>query len=124
MEPTGEMILELMTCGLRHAEYKKGCDPTVAEMVEGYRAMLAAAPDVQREQVTVPAALRQIASWMDDGGPTHHEAELIGMAISGPVECSSAKRCTMAAKKALLEAARIWEHMHPDQLVEQQPASR
>lgn len=49
--PTGEMILELMVCGLRHAEYKKGCSPTVNDMVQGYKAMLAAAPDVQREPV-------------------------------------------------------------------------
>lgn len=80
------------------------------------------APAVQGEPVAVADALRQIAGWMDDGGPTYHEAELIGMAISGPVECSSAKQCTKAAKKAFLEAARIWEYMHQSQPAEQQPA--
>lgn len=89
-----------------------------------YKAMLAAAPAVQEEPVSVADALRQIAGWMDDGGPTYHEAEMIGMEISGPTECYSHKRCVKAAKKAFLEAARIWEYMHPAQPAEQKPASR
>lgn len=42
--PTRKMILELMATGLRHAEYKDGCSPTVNEMAQGYQFMLAAAP--------------------------------------------------------------------------------
>ena len=41
--PTEEMIVALMCTGLRHAEYRHGCDPTIAHMAQGYTAMLAAA---------------------------------------------------------------------------------
>lgn len=63
----------------------------------------------------VPDALRTIASWLDTddpefcGGPTYHEAEMIGMAISGPIGCGDAHRCMKAARGAFLEAANIWE---------------
>lgn len=43
IEPTEEMIVALMCTGLRHAEYRHGCDPTIAHMAQGYTAMLAAA---------------------------------------------------------------------------------
>ena len=64
------------------------------------------------ESGSVPAALREIAGWMDSGGPTYHEAELIGMNIAGPTGCGAHKECTKAAKLAFLEAARIWERLH------------
>lgn len=43
IEPTEKMIVDLMCTGLRHAEYKPGCDPTIAHMAQGYTAMIAAA---------------------------------------------------------------------------------
>lgn len=61
----------------------------------------------------VPEALREIVGWMETSGPTFHEAEIIGMEISGPTQCSSAKRCTEAAKLAFLSAASCWEYLHP-----------
>jgi len=60
-------------------------------------------------------AMREIAEWMDPesekfSGPTYHEAEMIGMEISGPTFCSDARRCMKAGNRAFLEAARIWEY--------------
>ena len=43
IEPTKQMIVDLMCTGLRHAEYKPGCDPTIAHMAQGYTAMIEAA---------------------------------------------------------------------------------
>lgn len=73
------------------------------------------------EAFSIPAALREIASWMDSGGPTYHEAELIGMNIAGPTGCGAHKECTKAAKLAFLEAARIWERLHPGSPVSAEP---
>lgn len=56
-------------------------------------------------------AMREVAGWMETGGPTLHEAEMIGMEISGPTSCSAAKRCLRAGKRAFLEAARIFDHI-------------
>ena len=49
VEPTQEMIIDLMCTGLRHAEYRKGCSPTIANLAEGYAAMLAAAPQINAQ---------------------------------------------------------------------------
>ncbi|MGO3714157.1 hypothetical protein [Alcaligenes aquatilis] len=76
------------------------------------------------EAFSIPAALREIASWMDSGGPTYHEAELIGMNIAGPTGCGAHKECTRAAKLAFLEAARIWERLHPSSPVGAEPVLR
>ncbi|MDR5867978.1 hypothetical protein [Halomonas koreensis] len=61
-------------------------------------------------------AFRQVAAWLNPNsehfpGPAYHEAEMIGMEISGPTYCSDLHRCARAGSRAFLEAARIWEHM-------------
>ena len=62
IEPTEEMIVALMCTGLRHAEYRHGCDPTIAHMAQGYTAMLAAAQGAKlvTQQVAVPMTEAQI----------------------------------------------------------------
>ena len=74
---------------------------------------------------SVVAALREIASWLDygspdfTGGPTYHEADMIGMEISGPTGCGDASACLSAARKAFLVAADIWEQSKAEALKEQ-----
>lgn len=58
-------------------------------------------------------AFNEVAGWLDPksetfGGPTYHEAELIGMEISGPTQCSSVTACQRAGHRAFKEAARIF----------------
>ncbi|WP_139172618.1 hypothetical protein [Onishia taeanensis] len=69
----------------------------------------------RRDARVAAKAMREIAEWMDPdsekfSGPTYHEAEMIGMEISGPTFCSDARRCMKAGNRAFLEAARIWEY--------------
>lgn len=78
---------------------------------------LAAENDELRANVSAKQAeaFRQVAAWLDPNsesfpGPTHHEAEMVGMEISGPTHCSDARRCMRAGNRAFLEAARIWEY--------------
>jgi len=68
-----------------------------------------------RDARVAAKAMRQVADWMDAksescGGPSGHEAESIGMEISGPTQCSAADRCYRAGMRAFQEAARIWEY--------------
>ena len=68
----------------------------------------------ERDARVIVVAMRQVADWMDAGsesrgGPTNHEAESIGMEISGPTQCSAADRCYRAGMRAFREAASIWE---------------
>lgn len=69
----------------------------------------------RRDSRVAAEAMREIAEWMDPdsekfSGPTYHEAEMIGMEVSGPTFCSDARRCMKAGNRAFLEAARIWEY--------------
>jgi len=66
-------------------------------------------PGAKAQGRVVGGALKEIARWMDTGGPSSHEAEEIGMALSGPVGCSDANVWRECAKRAFLEAARLWE---------------
>ena len=65
-------------------------------------------------QPSVAESLRTIASWLDcespdfTGGPTYHEADMIGMEISGPTGCGDGNACLRAARKAFLVAADLW----------------
>ena len=63
----------------------------------------------------VPDALRELARWMDTGGPTYHEYEIISMALAGPVFCSDGDACREAARRTFLEAAKLWEANPPKQ---------
>lgn len=70
----------------------------------------------RRDAEKQAAAFRRVAAGLDPEsdeftGPTYHEAEMIGMEISGPTNCSDARRCMRAGRRAFLEAARIWEYM-------------
>ena len=65
-EPTTEMILALMGTGLRHAEYRnKAASPSIEEMKQGYRAMLAAAPQPAAQPERKPMTLDQIDKLLD-----------------------------------------------------------
>lgn len=111
VEPTPEMV-----------EAAESAHMPFGDMDLAIRMAILEAPVVEQEPVSVADALRQIAGWMDDGGPTYHEAEMIGMEIAGPTGCNSHQRCVKAAENAFLEAARIWECLHPAQPTAQQPA--
>lgn len=82
-------------------------------------------PQPQKVPQSVGGALREIASWLDygtpdfTGGPTYHEADMIGMEISGPTGCGDASACLRAARKAFLVAADIWERSKVEALEEQ-----
>lgn len=90
----------------------------VNEATEELRESVEATPTTslaRRDARVAAEAMREIAEWMDPesdkfSGPTYHEAEMIGMEISGPTFCSDARRCMKAGNRAFLEAARIWEH--------------
>lgn len=62
---TTEMILALMGTGLRHAEYRnKAASPSIEEMKQGYRAMLAAAPQPAAQPERKPMTRDEIrAEW-------------------------------------------------------------
>ncbi len=69
-----------------------------------------------RKEWSVSAALRELANWMDTGGPTYHEAEIISMSLAGPVFCPDATACRKAAKATFLEAAKLWDQIQPQTL--------
>lgn len=75
---------------------------------------------MRQQKQNAAEALREIASWLDygspdfTGGPTYHEADMIGMEISGPTGCRDASACLRAARKAFLLAADIWERANTE----------
>ncbi|WP_342595507.1 hypothetical protein AAGT95_03080 [Salinicola lusitanus] len=122
LQETSDMLTEALALGEDSAEryhaLKESRPTEIADAVMRARRDWAtqADPDYLRERDTrvAAAAMRQVADWMDansesSGGPTGHEAESIGMEISGPTQCSAADRCYRAGMRAFREAASIWE---------------
>ena len=70
IEPTEEMIVALMCTGLRHAEYRHGCDPTIAHMAQGYTAMLAAALRTKPSLTCAKCGVDRMRDACKQPGPT------------------------------------------------------
>ncbi|SOC56420.1 hypothetical protein SAMN05421509_10731 [Chromohalobacter canadensis] len=112
-----DLVRELSACqGVLHSLARSG--EVTKQYADDAKAVLDRTKETslaRRDARVAVGAMRKVASWMDPdseafGGPSHHEAELIGMEVSGPTHCSSVGQCNKAGMKAFREAARIWEY--------------